>query len=40
MRWVRLKYLEALTAGGFLEMRRAGRANYFINAALCGILAV
>ena len=33
------KYLDALTAGGFLEKRRLGRANYFINTALYKILA-
>ena len=31
-------YLEALTAGGFLEKRRAGRSNYYINTALYRIL--
>ena len=32
------KYLEALTAGGFLEKRKIGRANYFINQRLVRIL--
>jgi DNA-binding transcriptional ArsR family regulator len=33
------KYLEALTAGGFLEKRRMGRSNYYINIALYRLLA-
>lgn len=33
------KYLEALTAGGFLEKRRLGRSNYYINTALYRLLA-
>lgn len=33
------KYLEALTEGGFLEKRRLGRSNYYINTALYGLLA-
>lgn len=33
------KYLEALTDGGFLEKRRLGRSNYYINTALYGLLA-
>jgi len=32
------KYLEALTAGGFLEKKKVGRSNYYINLALNGIL--
>ena len=32
------KYLEALTDGGFLEKRRSGRANYYINTALYQLL--
>ena len=33
------KYLEALTEGGFLEKRRLGRSNYYINTALYQLLA-
>lgn len=33
------KYLEALVEGGFLEKRKVGRANYYINTALYAILA-
>ncbi len=33
------KYLEALTVGGFLEKRRLGRSNYYINTALYRLLA-
>jgi len=33
------KYLEALTEGGFLEKRRLGRFNYYINTALYQLLA-
>lgn len=33
------KYLEALTEGGFLEKRRLGRSNYYINTALHQLLA-
>jgi len=32
------RYLEELTAGGFLEKRKVGRANYYINLPLCRIL--
>ena len=32
------KYLEDLTKGGFLEKRKIGRSNYYINTALCAIL--
>ena len=32
------KYLEALTAGGFLRKERVGRANYYINVALSSVL--
>lgn len=32
------KYLEALTEGGFLEKRKIGRSNYFINQRLVSIL--
>lgn len=32
------KYLEELTEGGFLEKKRIGRSNYYINVALYGIL--
>lgn len=32
------KYLEALTAGGFLEKQKIGRTNYFINISLTAIL--
>ena len=32
------KYLEALTAEGFLEKRKVGRSNYYINVPLYGIL--
>ena len=32
------KYLEALTRGGFLEKKKVGRSNYYINLALNGIL--
>lgn len=32
------KYLDALVAGGFLEKRKIGRANYYINIALNAIL--
>jgi Fic family protein len=32
------KYLEALTAGGFLEKKRLGRSNYYINVALYRLL--
>lgn len=32
------KYLDALTEGGFLEKRRVGRSNYYINVALTEIL--
>lgn len=32
------KYLDALCAGGFLEKRKSGRSNYYINLALNGIL--
>lgn len=33
------RYLQALTATGFLQKRRIGKWNYFINPALTGILA-
>ena len=33
------KYLKALTEGGFLEKRRLGRSNYYINVALYDLLA-
>ncbi len=33
------KYLGALTAGGFLDKHRVGRANYYVNRALFEILA-
>lgn len=33
------KYLDALVEGGFLEKRKIGRANYYINTALYAILA-
>ena len=33
------KYLEELVQGGFLEKRKIGRANYYINTALYAILA-
>ena len=32
------KYLEALTAGGFLKKQKMGRGNYYINIALNSIL--
>lgn len=32
------KYLDSLVAGGFLEKRRIGKSNYYINLALNGIL--
>ena len=32
------KYLEALTAGGFLEKKRLGRSNYYVNVALYRLL--
>jgi Fic family protein len=32
------KYLDALTEGGFLEKRKIGRSNYYINLALYAIL--
>jgi len=32
------KYLAALTAGGFLEKRKIGRSNYYINLPLNEIL--
>ncbi|MEP7246438.1 MAG: Fic family protein [Gammaproteobacteria bacterium] len=32
------KYLEALTAAGFLEKQKVGRSNYYINVPLYGIL--
>lgn len=32
------KYLETLTAGGFLEKQKIGRTNYFINLSLTAIL--
>ncbi|MEN9864881.1 MAG: hypothetical protein RL748_471 [Pseudomonadota bacterium] len=32
------KYLDELTAGGFLEKNRVGRGNYYVNIALRGIL--
>jgi Fic family protein len=32
------KYLEALTASGFLRKRKIGRSNYYINVPLYGIL--
>jgi Fic family protein len=32
------KYLEALTDGGFLEKKRMGRSNYYINVALYRLL--
>ena len=32
------KYLEALTATGFLAKRKIGRSNYYINVPLYGIL--
>jgi len=32
------KYLEALTADGFLQKRKIGRSNYYINVPLYGIL--
>ena len=33
------KYLEELVAGGFLQKRKVGRSNYFINTRLVEILA-
>ena len=33
------KYLDALTEGGFLEKKRLGRSNYYINVALYRLLA-
>ncbi len=32
------KYLDALSAGGFVEKRKVGRTNYYINLALHPIL--
>jgi Fic family protein len=32
------KYLEALVAGGFLQKRKVGRSNYYINVPLFEIL--
>ena len=32
------KYLEALTAAGFLHKRKIGRSNYYINLPLYRIL--
>ncbi len=32
------KYLEALTAAGFLQKQKIGRSNYYINAPLCSVL--
>jgi Fic family protein len=32
------KYLEALTAGGFLQKQKRGRSNYYVNLALNAIL--
>lgn len=32
------KYLEALTAGGFLQKQKIGRSNYYVNLALNAIL--
>ena len=33
-----MKYLEALTADGFLLKRKIGRTNYYINVALESVL--
>ena len=33
------KYLEALTASGFLHTQKVGRTNYFVNRSLYDILA-
>ena len=33
------RYLDALSAEGFLEKQRVGRANYYINRRLCDIIA-
>jgi len=33
------RYLEALTAGGFLRKRKVGRSNYYMNLPLYGVLA-
>ena len=33
------KYLEALTAGGFVEKQKIGRGNYYVNKALSAVLA-
>lgn len=32
------KYLDALTAGGFLRKQKIGRSNYYINLVLNAIL--
>lgn len=32
------KYLEALTAEGFLQKRKIGRSNYYMNLPLCSVL--
>ena len=32
------KYLEALTAGGFLRKQKIGRGNYYVNLALTSVL--
>ena len=32
------KYLDALDAEGFVQKRKVGRSNYYINVALNGIL--
>lgn len=32
------KYLEALTAAGFLQKQKIGRSNYYINVPLCSVL--
>lgn len=32
------KYLDALVAGGFLEKKKIGRSNYYVNLALSRIL--
>ena len=33
------RYLEALTAAGFLQKQKIGRSNYYINMRLCAVLA-
>jgi predicted ArsR family transcriptional regulator len=33
------KYLDALTANGFLQKQRIGRSNFYVNVALYAILA-